>query len=85
MGSCMLFNMDKRLHEILHMATKTFGNVDIVFCGDFYQARPIFDAYIFEHPKLHGQKIPYMFWKYNVKCSKYSKSCDKMTKPSYLS
>ena len=67
-GSRMLFNMDRRLRQILHMATMPFGNVDPIFYGDFYQAGPIHDSLIFEHPKLHGQKIPYTFWRDNVKC-----------------
>ena len=67
-GSRMLFNMDKRLREILHMTTMPFGNVDIILCGDFYQVEPIRDAWIFEHPKLHGQKIPYTFSRENIKC-----------------
>ena len=64
----MLYNMDKRLREILHVATKPFGNVDVIFCGDFFQAEPIRDSWIFEPPRLHGQQLPYGFWAENVKC-----------------
>ena len=53
-GSQMLFNIDKILREIFHMPTKPFGNVDVIFCGDFYQAEPIRDSWIFDQPKLHG-------------------------------
>lgn len=67
-GSRMLYNMDKRLREILHVATKPFGNVDVIFCGDFFQAEPIRDSWIFEPPRLHGQQLPYGFWTENVKC-----------------
>lgn len=66
-GSRMLYSMDRRLREIMHIATKPFGNVDLIFCGDFYQAEPVRDAWIFEHSTIHGQKTPYTFWKDNVK------------------
>ena len=43
-GSRMLFNIDKRLREIMHVPTKPFGGLDVIFYGDFCQAQPIHDS-----------------------------------------
>ena len=63
----MLLNIDKRLREIMHNTTKPFGVLDIIFCGDFCQAQPVHDSWIFENPKLHQQTFPYRFWTENVR------------------
>jgi hypothetical protein len=68
LGSRMLYNIDRRLRQIKHTPTKPFGNVDIIFCGDFYQAQPICDNWIFEQPTINTEKIPYTFWLENVLC-----------------
>jgi hypothetical protein len=39
----------------------------MVFFGDIYQAQPIHDSLIFEHPTMNMQKITYDFWKDSVK------------------
>lgn len=66
-GSKMLYNIDRRLHQIKYTPKIPFGNIDIVFCGDFYQAQTICDAWIFKEPTIEKEKIPYTFWIDNVK------------------
>jgi hypothetical protein len=56
------------LREIKHTPTKYFGNVDIIFCGDLYQAQPVKDSLIFENPMLNKEKLSYTFWQEKVKC-----------------
>jgi hypothetical protein len=67
-GSRFLFGIDNRLRNIKHTQTKYFGNIDVVFCGDFYQAQPIQDSLIFEKPTMDMQTVTYDFWKDNVMC-----------------
>jgi exonuclease III len=67
-GSRFLFGIDNRLRNIKHIQTKYFGNIDVVFCGDLYQAQPIQDSLIFEKPTMDMQTVTYDFWKDNVKC-----------------
>jgi hypothetical protein len=62
-GSRFLFSIDNRLRSIKHVQTKYFGNIDMVFCGDLYQAQPIHDSLIFEHPTMNMQRITYDFWR----------------------
>ena len=64
----MLYNIDKRLCQIMHTPTSPFGNLDIIFCGDLFQAQLIGDSWIFEDPPFFSNTIPYSFWKDNVKC-----------------
>ena len=66
-GSCFLYCIDDRLRNIKHAQTKYFGNIDMIFCGDLYQAQPIQDSLIFEQPTMNKQVITYEFWKENVK------------------
>ena len=63
----MFFNIDKRLREIMHNATKPFCGLDVIFYGDFFQAQWVHDSWIFENPKLHQQTFPYSFWTNNVR------------------
>jgi hypothetical protein len=67
-GSTFLYQIDKRLREIKHTPTKYFGNVDIIFCWDLYQAQPVKDSLIFEKPILNKEKLSYTFWQEKVKC-----------------
>jgi hypothetical protein len=67
-GSQMLYNVDKRLSEILHTPTFPFQNIEIIFCGNLCQAQPVQDSWIFEQPSFHHEKMTYIFWKDNVKC-----------------
>jgi hypothetical protein len=45
-----------------------FGNIDMVFCGDLYQAQPIHYSLIFEQPIMNMQTITHDFWRDNIKC-----------------
>ena len=67
-GATTLYQIDKRLRQILHMPTCHFANIDVIFLGDLYQAQPVKDSMIFESPKLDKNVIPYDFWKQNIKC-----------------
>ena len=67
-GSTFLYQIDKRLREIKHSPTTYFGNVNMIFCGDLYQAQPVKDSLIFETPILNKQKSSYNFWQEKVKC-----------------
>ena len=40
-GSRFLYSIDNRLRNIKHVQTKYFGNIDMVFCGDLYQVKPV--------------------------------------------
>jgi len=66
-GSCFLYHIDDRLRKIKHIQTKYFGNIDIIFCGDLYQAQPIQDSLIFEQPTIRKQRITYDLWQEHVK------------------
>ena len=46
-GSRFLYSIDNRLRNIKHVHTKYFGDIDMIFCGDLYQAQPIQDSLIF--------------------------------------
>jgi hypothetical protein len=67
-GSRFLYSIDNHLRNIKHVQTKYFGNIDMVFCGDFYQAQPIQDSLIFEQPMINMQTTTHDFWKDNIKC-----------------
>ena len=43
----------------------------MVFCVDPYQAHPIHDSLIFEHPTMNMQSIAYEFWTDSVKCNEF--------------
>jgi hypothetical protein len=66
-GSRFPFNIDNRLRNTKHIQKKYFGKIDMIFCGDLYQAQPIQDSNIFEQPIMNMQTITYDFWKDNVK------------------
>ena len=67
-GATTLYQIDKRLQQILHIPTCHFANIDVIFLGDLYQAQPVKDSMIFEIPKLDKNVIPYDFWKQKMKC-----------------
>jgi hypothetical protein len=43
----------------------------MVFCGDIYQAHPIHDSLIFEHPTMNMKRTPYDFQRDSVKCYEF--------------
>jgi hypothetical protein len=67
-GETFLYDIDKRLRKIKHTPTCYFGGLDIIFCGDLYQAQPIKDSFIFEEPIVNSHKMSYSFWQDEVKC-----------------
>lgn len=67
-GATFLYQVDKCLQEIKHTPMCYFGNIDLIFSGDLYQAQTIKDSFIFEKPITKDQIIPYSFWKHEVKC-----------------
>ena len=67
-GATFLYEIDKRLRKIKHTPTFYFGGIDIIFCGDLYQAQPIKDSFIFEEPTINNHKTSYSFWQDEVKC-----------------
>jgi ATP-dependent DNA helicase PIF1 len=67
-GSRFLYSIDSRLRSIKHVQTKYFGNIDMIFCGDLYQAQPIQDSLIFEQPTVNMETITHDFWRDNIKC-----------------
>ena len=44
----MLEAVDQRLRSVKHLQNKYFGGVDVIVCGDFYQAPPIQDKWAFQ-------------------------------------
>ncbi|KAH9289470.1 hypothetical protein KI387_033587, partial [Taxus chinensis] len=66
-GAQLLYHTDNRLRDIKQTPTVHFGNIDMVFCGDFYQAQPVNDCFVFEPPRIDKQPIPYGFWADKVK------------------
>ena len=49
------------------MHTKYFGNIDMIFCGDLYQAQPIQDSLIFEQPTINMETMTHDFGRDNIK------------------
>jgi hypothetical protein len=60
-GSQFLFSIDNRLRSIKHVQIRYFRNIDMVPCGDLYQAQSIHDSLIFEQARMKMQSISYEF------------------------
>jgi hypothetical protein len=60
-GSRFLYSIGNRLRSIKHVHTKYFGNIDMIFYGDLYQAQPIQDSLIFEQPTVNMQTMMHDF------------------------
>jgi hypothetical protein len=67
-GSWFLYAIENWLRNMKHMQNQYFGNIDMVFCGDFYQVKPMHNSLIFEHPTTNMQPLTYDFWEHNIKC-----------------
>jgi hypothetical protein len=66
-GIRFLYSIDNRLRSIKHVHTKYFGNIDMIFFGDLYQARPIQDSLIFEQPTVNMKTVTHDFCRDNIK------------------
>jgi hypothetical protein len=66
-GSQFFYSIDIRLRSIKHVQMKYFGNIDMIFCGDLYQAQPIQDSLIFEQPMVNMEIVSHDFWRDNIK------------------
>ena len=56
-GIHFLYSIDNQLRIIKHVHMKYFGNIDMIFSGDLYQAQPIQDSLIFEQPTVNMQTV----------------------------
>jgi hypothetical protein len=66
-GNRFLYFIDNQLRIIKHVQTKYFGNIDMIFCGNLYQAQPIQDGLIFEQPIGNMETMTREFWRDNIK------------------
>jgi len=66
-GIRFLYSINNELRSIKHVQTKYFGNIDMIFCGDLYQAQPIQDSLIFEQPILNMETVTHDLWRDNIK------------------
>jgi hypothetical protein len=66
-GSRFLYSINNQLRSIKHVQAKFFGNINMIFCGDVYQAQPIQDSLIFEQPTVNMETITHDFWRDNIK------------------
>jgi hypothetical protein len=60
-GSRFLYSIDNQIRSIKHVQTKYFGNIDMIFCVDLYQAQPIQDSLIFEQPIVNMETMTQVF------------------------
>jgi hypothetical protein len=67
-GSQFLYSIRNLLRSIKHVQMKYFGNIDMIFYGDLYQAQPIQDSLIFEQPTINMETVTHEFWRDNIKC-----------------
>jgi len=64
----LLYNIDRRLQEIMHILPTPFANLDIIFFDDLCQAQLLHNCWIFEHLSLK-ETTAHSFWRDNViKC-----------------
>lgn len=52
----------------MQIPTQHFDGLDIIFCGDLYQAEPIHDSPVFQTLAMDTELMPYDFWQENIKC-----------------
>ena len=67
-GARMLDAIDQRLRSIKHVQNKYFGGVDVIVCGDFYQAPPIRDKWVFQKLDDGLNSLAPNFWNDYIKC-----------------
>jgi hypothetical protein len=60
-GSRFFYSNDNRLRSTKHVQTKYFGNIDMILCGDLYQAHPIQYSLIFKQPIVNMETVTHDF------------------------
>jgi hypothetical protein len=58
----MFIVIDNRLRSIKHIQNNFFGGVDVIMTGDFYQATPMKDSWIFQNTKNNVNALTPNFW-----------------------
>jgi hypothetical protein len=66
-GSRFFYSICSQLRSIKHVQTKYFGNIDMILCGDLYQAQPIQEYLIFEQPTVNMETSTHDFWRDDIK------------------
>jgi len=61
-GARMLDAIDQGLRSIKHVQNSFFGGLDAIVCGDFYQAPPIRDKWIFQKLNYGLCSLAPSFW-----------------------
>ncbi len=72
-GARMLNVIYNRLRSIKHIQNKFLGDVDIIMIGDFHQAPPIKDSWIFQNIKDNVNALIPNFWQTYVQCYESNK------------
>lgn len=67
-GARMLHAIDQRLRSIMHVQNKVFGGLDVIVTGDFYQAPPVRDKWVFQQLDFGLNAIAPNFWREYMKC-----------------
>ena len=77
-GARMFNVIDQRLRSIKHIQNKYFGNVDLIMIGDFYQAPPVRDSWIFDKIRKTFNSLNPSFWHDHIKCYELKKFMRKL-------
>ena len=64
----MLNAIDQRLHSMKHVQNNFFGGLDVIVTGDFYQASPVRDKWIFQKIDEGLSALGPNFWQDHMKC-----------------
>jgi hypothetical protein len=67
-GARMLNAIDQKLRSIKHVQENFFGGVDVIVTGDFYQAPPVRDKWVFQRIDDGLNAIAPNFWHDHIKC-----------------
>ena len=65
-GRKMLAVIDDCLKQICG-SNKPFGRISMIFVGDMFQLKPVFDEWIFEFPKFGSEALAPNVWQDNMK------------------
>lgn len=60
--------IDTRLRSIKHIHDKPFGRVDVIMCGDLFQASPIRDSWIFKQQDHLKKFLAPPYWRSHCRC-----------------